>query len=145
MKLLTKTALSAIITIASASAFAASVSLPNNLQVSEINGVKVGNSQEFQMANGQNLVSLKYVEDFAVNADDSGALIKSEPLFWHVSVQDGTHYTITIPELNTQDEARNFVNNPVIQVSNNKGATRTANLANQYQLMAGLLRQEVQM
>lgn len=145
MKLLTKTILSAVIAISSTSAFAASVSIPSSMQVSEINGFGVKNSQEFKLAEGQNLIKLRYIEDFAFNADDSGALIKSKPLFWNVSVQDGVKYTVTLPELMTQDEARKFIKNPVIQVSDGKGLTRTDNLSNQYQLMAAMFRQDAKM
>ncbi|MBL4814275.1 DUF2057 domain-containing protein [Shewanella benthica] len=145
MNLLTKTILSAVIAISSTSAFAASVSIPSSMQVSEINGIKVTNAQEFKLAQGQNLIKLRYIEDFAFNADDSGALVKSKPLFLNVSAQEGVKYTVTLPELMTQNEARDFINNPVIQLSDDNGLTRTDSLSSQYQLMAAMFKQDTQM
>ncbi|MCL1049823.1 DUF2057 domain-containing protein [Shewanella abyssi] len=143
MKLLTKAVLAAIIATSSASVFAASVFIPSGLQVSEINGVQVNNSQEFELAEGQNLIKLTYLESFAVNADDSGSLVKSKPLFWHVSAQEGVDYTVSLPVLMTQDEARDYIQHPVIQISDSKGLTRTDSLPSQSQLMAALFTQKV--
>ncbi|AQS40541.1 hypothetical protein Sps_05477 [Shewanella psychrophila] len=145
MNLLTKTILSAVIAISSTTAFAASVSIPSSMQVSEINGIKVASSQEFKLVQGQNLIKLRYIEDFAFNADDSGALVKSKPLFLNVSAQEGVKYTVTLPELMTQNEARDFIKKPVVLVTDNNGLTRTDSLSNQYQLMAAMFKLDTQM
>lgn len=145
MNLLTKTILSTVIAVSSTSVFAASISIPSSMQASEINGIKVKNSQELKLAEGQNLVKLRYIEDFAFNADDSGALVKSKPLFLNISAQEGVQYTVSIPELMTQDQARHFINNPQVQVSDSNGVTRANSLSNQYQLMAAMFKQDVEM
>ncbi|QQX80434.1 DUF2057 family protein [Shewanella sp. KX20019] len=143
MKLLTKAVFAAIVATSSASVLAASVFIPSDLQVSEINGVRVNNAQEFELAKGQNLIKLRYLENFAVNADDSGSLVKSKPLYWHISAQDGVNYTVSLPVLMTQDDAREYIQNPQIKISDSTGLTRTDSLSNQSQLMAALFTQKV--
>ncbi|WP_112351172.1 DUF2057 family protein [Shewanella benthica] len=85
------------------------------------------------------------MEDFTFNADDSGALVKSKPLFLNILAQEGVSYTVTLPELMTQNEARDFIKKPVIQLSDDNGLTRADSLFSQYQLMAALFKQDTQM
>ncbi|SQH74392.1 conserved protein of unknown function [Shewanella benthica] len=52
---------------------------------------------------------------------------------------------MTLPELMTQNEARDFIKKPVIQLSDDNGLTRADSLFSQYQLMAALFKQDTQM
>ncbi|WP_076413391.1 DUF2057 family protein [Shewanella sp. UCD-KL12] len=140
-----KTFITAIaLTVASLTAFsstatAASVSFPDSLAVTGINGESQLGTQQIQLADGENLIELKYHDIFEVNADDSGAWVKSAPLYLILDTDEQLQYKAMTPVIDTEDEAYDFINNPVITLKGAHGESKDVALLTHHQLMAKLL------
>ena len=133
----------AALTLASLVSFsssAASVSFPDSLSVTGINGDTKFDTHEIQLAEGKNLIELKYHDIFEVNADDSGAWVKSAPLYLIMSSNEQVlRYQAMTPVIYTAEEAYDFIDNPVITLKDTQGESRDITLLNHHQLMAKLL------
>ncbi len=140
-----KTFITAVaLTVASLTAFsstatAASVSFPDTLEVTGINGETQFNSHKIQLVDGENLIELKYHDIFEVNADDSGAWVKSAPLYLIMNSDEQVKYQAVTPIIDTEDEAYDFIDNPVITLKGAQGDNKDVTLLTHHQLMAKLL------
>jgi len=135
-----KTLITAVaLTLASFTSIAASVSFPDSLVVTGINGEKKFDIHQPQLANGENLIELRYHDIFEVNADDSGAWVKSEPLYLLVNSHGQQDYQAATPTIDTEDEAYDFIENPVITLEDAQGKNKTVALLTHQQLMAKVL------
>ncbi|ABV34827.1 conserved hypothetical protein [Shewanella sediminis HAW-EB3] len=135
-----KTLITAVaLTLASFTSIAASVSFPDSLVVTGINGEKRFDAHQPQLADGENLIQLRYHDIFEVNADDSGAWVKSEPLYLLVDFQGQQEYQAATPTINTEDEAYDFIENPIITLEDAQGKNKTVALLTHQQLMAKVL------
>ena len=121
--------------LVSFSSSAASVSFPDSLTVTGINGDTQFGTHEIQLAEGKNLIELKYHDIFEVNADDSGAWVKSAPLYLIMSSNQQVQYQAMTPVIDNQDEAYDFIDNPVITLKDAQGESRDITLLNHHQLM----------
>jgi uncharacterized protein YccT (UPF0319 family) len=145
MNKLTSVIISGFIAISSSSVFAASISLPDNMQITELNGVSVADHQHSELTKGQHLLTLRYIEDFSTNADESAALIKSKSLYWNVVLQGDEEYEVTLPQIETIDDAQKFIQNPLIKVNSKNGLVRTEKLLSHNQLMSSIMEQHQKM
>uniref|UniRef100_A0A7S9IV75 DUF2057 domain-containing protein n=1 Tax=Shewanella eurypsychrophilus TaxID=2593656 RepID=A0A7S9IV75_9GAMM len=117
---------------------AASVSFPDSLAVTGINGETKFGAHQIQLADGKNLIELKYHDIFEVNADDSGAWVKSAPLYLILESDQGQYQAMT-PVIDTEEEAYDFIDNPVITLTGAQGDSKDVALLTHHQLMAKLL------
>ena len=135
-----KTLITAItLTLASFSSLAASVSFPESLDVLGVNGEMTRNTHQVQLNHGENLIELKYNDIFEFNADDSGAWVKSQPLYLLVTSDTQDEYQAFTPSIDTEDEAYEFIGNPVLTLTNAEGKNKQVALLTHHQLMAQLL------
>ncbi|AQS35500.1 hypothetical protein Sps_00280 [Shewanella psychrophila] len=139
MKTFITVAALALISLTSFSSSAASVSFPDSLSVTGINGETKFGTHEIQLAEGKNLIELKYHDIFEVNADDSGAWVKSAPLYLIMSSVEQAQYQAMTPVIDTEDEAYDFIDNPVITLTRSLGESKDVTLLTHHQLMAQLL------
>lgn len=124
--------------LVSFSSNAASVSFPDSLAVTGVNGETQFATHQIQLAEGENLIELKYHDIFEVNADDSGAWVKSGPLYLILESDLGQYQAMT-PIIDTEEEAYDFINNPIITLKGAQGSKRNVALLTHHQLMAKLL------
>ncbi|WP_299798028.1 DUF2057 family protein [uncultured Shewanella sp.] len=135
-----KTLITAVVlTLASFSSIAASVSFPDSLVVTGINGEKRFDAHQPQLLKGENLIELRYHDIFEVNADDSGAWVKSEPLYLLANFDQQQEYQAVTPRIDSEDEAYDFIENPVITLKDSQGINRSIALLTHQQLMAKVL------
>jgi len=135
-----KTLITAVaLTLASFSSIAASVSFPDSLVVTGINGEKKFDAHQPQLANGANLIELRYHDIFEVNADDSGAWVKSDPLYLLVDFDAQQEYRALTPNIDNKDAAYDFIDNPVITLEDGQGKHKMVALLTHQQLMAKVL------
>ncbi|CAM3401003.1 DUF2057 family protein [Shewanella violacea] len=125
--------------LASFSSSAASISFPDSLSVTGINGETIFATHEIQLTKGKNLIELKYHDTFEVNADDSGAWVKSAPLYLIINANNQVQYQAMTPIIDTEDEAYDFINKPVISLQSPQGESKNVTLLTHYQVMAQLL------
>ena len=135
-----KTLITAVaLTLASFSSLAASVSFPESLDITGINGQTKFNNRQVQLNQGENLIELKYYDIFEVNADDSGAWVKSQPLYLLMTSDSQEQYQAFTPTIDTEEEAYAFINNPVITLTDTAGGEKEIALLTHHQLMSQLL------
>ncbi len=137
-KFITVTALT-LASLASFSSFAASVSFPDSLSIVGINGETKFDTHQTQLARGNNFIELKYKDNFEFNADDTGAWVKSAPLYLILNSNDHGQYQAMTPVINTKDEAHDFINNPMITLRGTQGRSKDVTLLTHYQLINQLL------
>ena len=125
--------------LVSFSSSAASVSFPDSLSVTGINGETKFGTHQIKLAEGKNLIELKYHDIFEVNADDSGAWVKSAPLYLILNSDEQVQYQAMTPVIDTEDEAYDFIDNPVITLKGTQGDSKNVTLLTHHQLMAQLL------
>ena len=135
-----KTLITAVaLTLASFSSLAASVSFPESLDITWVNGQTKFNNRQVQLNQGENLIELKYYDIFEVNADDSGAWVKSQPLYLLMTSDSQKQYQAFTPTIDTEEEAYAFINNPVITLTDTTGMEKEIALLTHHQLMSQLL------
>jgi len=135
-----KTLITAVaLTLASFSSIAASVSFPDSLVVTGINGEKRFDAHQPQLSKGKNLIELRYHDIFEVNADDSGAWVKSEPLYLLADFDEQQEYQAITPNIDSEGEAYDFIENPVITLKDAQGMNKSVALLTHQQLMAKVL------
>ncbi|MEC4727938.1 DUF2057 domain-containing protein [Shewanella sp. D64] len=135
-----KTFITAVaLTLASFTSLAASVSFPESLDITGVNGQTKFNNHQVQLNQGKNLIELKYYDTFEVNADDSGAWVKSQPLYLLMTSNNQEQYRAFTPDIESEEEAYEFINNPVITLTNTAGMEKEIALLTHHQLMAQLL------
>ncbi|MFT5235671.1 MAG: hypothetical protein ACI90A_001034 [Shewanella sp.] len=135
-----KTLITAVaLTLASFSSLAASVSFPESLDITGVNGQTKLNNRQVQLNQGENLIELKYYDIFEVNADDSGAWVKSQPLYLLMTSDSQEQYQAFTPTIDTEEEAYAFINNPVITLTDTAGMEKEIALLTHHQLMSQLL------
>ncbi|MDX1281085.1 DUF2057 family protein [Shewanella colwelliana] len=128
------TALVAFLLFASASVAAASITFPDVLEVH--NDVPYQGANTFEFNKGRQLIELTYRDIFADNADDSGAWIKSDPLYLTLELAADAHYRITLPNIDSEQEARAFIQRPKVTLIGSDGQVEPLALLNHQELMA---------
>lgn len=135
-----KTLITAVaLTLVSFSSLAASVSFPESLDITGVNGQTKLNHHQVQLKQGENLIELKYYDMFEVNADDSGAWVKSQPLYLLMTSDSQEQYQAFTPTIDTEEEAYAFISNPVLTLTDTAGMEQKVTLLTHHQLMAQLL------
>ncbi|GAB1147977.1 MULTISPECIES: DUF2057 family protein [Shewanella] len=121
--------------------FAAELNLPDNLAIKAIDGQAVSNFDSHKLAAGEHVVELQYRDIFAVNADDSGAWVKSGPLYLTLTVAGQQSLQLQLPTLDTEAEANAFIRSPQLQVVDEAGQAVPAEVMTHGGLMADWLAQ----
>ncbi|WP_065188755.1 DUF2057 family protein [Shewanella woodyi] len=135
-----KTLMTAVaLTFASFTSLAASVSFPESIDVTGVNGKSQFSNHQIELTKGDNLIELKYYDIFEANADDSGAWVKSQPLYLLMNADNQDQYQAFTPKIDTEEEAYDFIENPVLTLTNTAGKEKEVALLTHHQLMAKLL------
>ncbi|MCL2915204.1 DUF2057 family protein [Shewanella corallii] len=115
----------------------ASLSVGDNLKIESINGQRV-NAQEVELKEGIHMVALKFSDFYVINAEDSG-WVRSEPLFTRVQIEQGEAVMLQTHPLHSEEEAQEFLEDPVVNLVSNKRADGRQMLMNQSQIVTHLL------
>ncbi|GGI81968.1 DUF2057 family protein [Shewanella gelidii] len=114
---------------------AASVSLPESLEIRSLNGQAVTGVSQIQLSEGEHLLELQYDDLFESNADDTGARVTSQALYLPIELQDSQAYRLVTANINSEEDARAFVDAPVVYLLDTQGNRRQIDLVTQKQLM----------
>jgi uncharacterized protein YccT (UPF0319 family) len=118
---------------------AASLTVPDAMTIESINGEAVNLEKAIGLAQGPQLVELNYQDFFQVNADDTGPWVRSEALYFTLDVEQHQGYQIQLPSIDTEDDAREFLENPQITLMVNGKVQDNFMLLTQSQLLTQLL------
>ncbi|WP_144208564.1 DUF2057 family protein [Shewanella donghaensis] len=127
------------ILLASFTAQSSSLTFHDDLDVDSVNGVVIEFQREVSLNQGLQLLEISYSDLFQDNADDSGHWVKSEPLYLQLNVEGNDNLHLTLPEFYSADDAKDFLQNPVISLSKNGSNTKDIALLSQSQLFTLLL------
>ncbi|GIU54201.1 MULTISPECIES: DUF2057 family protein [Shewanella] len=135
-KLTLTAALSLLVT--SFAAQSSSITLHDDLDIDSVNGVVIEFQREVDLVAGEQLIEVSYSDLFQDNADDSGHWVKSEPLYLKLDVAGNENYHLELPELYSAEDAKDFLQNPVMSLSID-GQAKDVTLLSQSQLFTLLL------
>ncbi|ARD22584.1 MULTISPECIES: DUF2057 family protein [Shewanella] len=135
-KIMILTAFSFMLT--SFTAQSSSITFHDDLDVDSVNGVVIEFQREVDLIPGEQLIEVSYSDLFQDNADDSGHWVKSEPLYLKLNVEGNEQYHLDLPELYSADDAKDFLQNPVLSLSVD-GEPQDITLLSQSQLFTLLL------
>ncbi|WP_028771875.1 DUF2057 family protein [Shewanella waksmanii] len=124
---------------ATLNANATTLAFPDTIKVTGVNGEHNGHSQMVDLQQGQQLIEIQYHDIFAANADDSGAWVKSDPLYLLVKFADEGDYQLELPQIYSEDDAYDFLEQPMLTLRNAQGQGEQVTLMTHHQLMAQLL------
>ncbi|MCH1925862.1 DUF2057 domain-containing protein [Shewanella sp. C32] len=139
---LTKTVIAASLTLTAVVAplaSAATLKVPDSIEISSIDGQAVSPLANINLSAGDHLITLKYNDYFSAYADDSGDWVSSKTLFAHIKVGDQAQLTLATPVIQNAADARAFVKQPQLQLTDNQGGSATVQLQSQAALLTQLL------
>ena len=115
---------------------AATLIIPPELEVQAFGVVNGVNAQSLKLDAGKQLIEVTYRDLFADNADDSGAWVKSSPLYFTVTLSDEDTYHIELPVINSKQQAESFLEQPKLKLLSGNGQVEEITLMSHQQLMA---------
>ncbi|QYJ85910.1 DUF2057 domain-containing protein [Shewanella mesophila] len=115
---------------------AATLIIPPELEVQASGVVNGRHTQSLKLDAGKQLIEVTYRDLFADNADDSGAWVKSSPLYFTVTLSDEDTYRIELPQINSKQQAESFLKQPKLKLLSDNGQVQAVMLMNHQQLMA---------
>ncbi|MCL1067975.1 DUF2057 domain-containing protein [Shewanella olleyana] len=124
--------------LTSFTAQSSSITFHDDLDVDSVNGVVVEFQREVDLVAGEQLIEVSYSDLFQDNADDSGHWVKSKPLYLKLDVAGTEKYHLELPELYSADDAKDFLQNPVLSLSID-GQAHDVTLLSQSQLFTLIL------
>ncbi len=117
--------------------FATELLMPNSLTVKSIDG-KTTSKQS--LASGKHVIELVYRDDFAINADDTGSWVQSDPFYLVVNISEQQKLKLQLPELGSEDDAYAYIKKPQLKVSDELNKAVPAIVTNQNELMINWLK-----
>lgn len=127
-----------VLSLASFISSAASVSFPESIEVLAVNGLSKVDSRYLELNDGQNLIEVQYRDLFESNAEDSN-WVRSEPLYLYVDFDTAANYKAITPSIQSEEDAYQFIDNPMIKLTDNMGGEQHVSLMTHGQLMTKLL------
>ena len=123
---------------ASSSLYAAVISMPENLEITTINGQSSKTASTVELSQGRHLLEFKYDGLFEANADDTDARVLSGRLYLPLELSGSSDYRIEIGQIYSEEQAREFISNPTISLLDNQGNQQSHTLLTQNQLLTNL-------
>ena len=138
-KLFTRTILiSSLLFMMNASAQAGVQSASEKLIITAVNGQSPELNNPVSLRQGKNLVELKYDGIFPSYTDDTEARITSGRLYLPLDIVDNRNYQIQLDQINTEEDANQFILAPYIYLINDRGERIKRDLLNQNKLITQL-------
>ncbi|MCC4832925.1 DUF2057 family protein [Shewanella sp. 1_MG-2023] len=125
--------------LTSFAAQSSSITFHDDLDVDSVNGVVIEFEREVDLGTGEQLIEVSYSDLFQDNADDSGHWVKSQPLYLKLDVSGNEKYHLELPELYSADDAKDFLQNPVLSLTIDGQQHQDITLLSQSQLFTLLL------
>ena len=129
-----------LLSLVSSVSMAATITTTDFLTIQAVNGQTQYNATHLDVTQGQHLIELQVYDDFSIGADDTN-IVKSEPLYLSVTLDNDDVMDITTPALLSAEDAKDFIDNPTVTINGNK----TMKLYSHEQLMALILEQHSMM
>ncbi|KFZ36278.1 hypothetical protein HR45_17395 [Shewanella mangrovi] len=139
---MTKTVIAAslvVSAIAAPLASAATLHVPDSIQISSIDGHAVNVFSTIKLDAGEHLITLKYRDYFNTYADDSGDWVNSNTLFGKINIGQQTEISLATPKILDVADARAFVQQPTLLQRDGQGNSQTIKLQSAYGVLANLL------
>lgn len=120
-------------------ASAATVTVPNSIELSSVDGHAVNAPSNINVAPGEHLIALKYKDYFDMGADESGDWVNSNILYAKINVTHQQQITLSTPTINDVADAQAFVQQPQLIARDDQGDHQTIALQSESALLTNLL------
>ncbi|MGI2037336.1 DUF2057 family protein [Shewanella frigidimarina] len=133
-----------LLSLASSVSMAATISLPDNLIFTAIDGKSVSNSAQMEVSPGQHLIELQFYDVFSSGADDTN-FIKSDALYWSLHLTKDEDIQVRSKEIFSSTNAKKFIASPMITLDRDSVKGENVKLVNHEELMAIIMKQHSKM
>jgi uncharacterized protein YccT (UPF0319 family) len=133
-----------LLSLASSAAMAATISLPDYLIFTAVDGKSSSNKSEMEVSPGQHLIELQFYDVFSSGADDTN-FIKSDALYWSLYLTKDEDIHVRSKEIFSSTNAKKFIASPVITLDRASVKGENVKLVNHEELMAIIMKQHSQM
>jgi uncharacterized protein YccT (UPF0319 family) len=133
-----------LLSIVSSVSMAATISLPDNLIFTAVDGKTVQNKSQIDIAPGQHLIQIQYYDVFRPGVDDTD-IIKSDALYWIYNLAKDEDIQVKTKEVLSSTSAKNFIKSPLITLDRANIKGETVKLVNHEELMAIIMKQHSKM
>lgn len=118
MKKLAITTVVALSSLLSGFAVSSELKIPDALTLRSLNGQPVESSLEtnVQLKKGKNLLEFTFRDFYSLNPDDPGKWVMSEKLYLIVEDSADTQINLTLPKIDSYEDAVKFSNSPKIML-----------------------------
>ncbi|UCX05564.1 DUF2057 family protein [Shewanella glacialimarina] len=133
-----------LLSLASSASMAATISLPDYLIFTAIDGKPVLNKSQLEVSSGQHLIELQFYEVFSSGPDDTNS-IKSDSLYWSLNLSKDEDIQVYTKDILSSKNAKNFIKSPFITLESATIKGETVKLVNHQELMAIIMKQHTKM
>ncbi|MBB1322144.1 MULTISPECIES: DUF2057 family protein [Shewanella] len=133
-----------LLSLVSSVSMAATISLPDYLIFTAVDGKPVSNKSQLEISPGQHLIELQFYELFSSGADDTN-FIKSDALYWSFNLSRDEDIKVYTKEILSSKNAKNFIKSPFITLESATIKGETVKLVNHEELMAIIMKQHSKM
>ncbi|WP_434939918.1 DUF2057 family protein [Shewanella sp. HL-SH8] len=133
-----------LLLLVSTASMAATITLPDYLVFTAIDGKTVSKSSEIEIVPGQHLIELQLYELFSSGADDTN-FIKSDALYWSINLTNDEDIKVSTTDILSLKNAKNFIKSPMITLNSASLKDETVKLVNHEELMAIIMKQHSKM
>ena len=133
-----------LLSAVSSMSMAATISLPDYLEFTSIDGQPTDRSSTIDIKQGQHLVELRFFEVFTAGADDTN-FVKSDSLYWSLNLTNDEDIQVSTKDILSTKNAKSFISSPVITLNSASMSNETVTLVNHEELMAIIMKQHRKM
>lgn len=133
-----------LLSLASSVSMAATISLPDYLVFTAVDGKPTQKTSKIEVQQGQHLIELQFFELFSSAADDTN-FIKSDSLYWSLNLTKDEDIQVSTKEILSAKNAKSFLLSPIITLNSPSMSDATVSLVNHEELMAIIMKQHSKM
>lgn len=133
-----------LLSLASTVSMAATITLPDYLIFTAVDGQSVANKGQIDIEPGQHLLELKFYDVYSTGADDTN-FVKSDALYWSLNLTKNEDIQVRAKDIFTTKSARKFIDSPQITIDTASLKGESVKLVNHAELMSIIMKQHSKM
>ncbi len=133
-----------LLSLASTVSMAATITLPDYLIFTAVDGQSVANKGQIDIEPGQHLLELQFYDVYSTGADDTN-FVKSDALYWSLNLTKNEDIQVRAKDIFTTKSARKFIDSPQITIDTASLKGESVKLVNHAELMSIIMKQHSKM
>lgn len=110
----------AILALLSCTSYAATLSIPDDIELIAVNGKHVEVDIDIELPPGQHFIEVRYAELFDTMSDNS-LWVRSSSMYLTLKLEDEGRYQLSTPNYHSYEEAESFKDNPKLFITSETG------------------------